>query len=496
MLRVLNNPRRLCNGLTRRDLIQAGGLGVFGLGLSDLLQAKSLSAAESTSTSPSFGKAKRCILLFLYGSPSQHETFDMKPDAPSQIRGTMDPIASSLPGLDVCEHLPEMAKVMDRTTVVRSMNHAYPIHGVAYATTGIATTDVNLELNPFDPRCHPYFGSCLEYVDRQANGGKIDDFVQNVALPFPFSSQRTDQPLRAGPYGSFLGGSYNPIWTEFVGEGTKVIHKARTGFSFTGKEPYIGCTADSHFRMSAGKSELKLDRLDRRRGLLEQFDQTRRDLDRSSAGASYSDFQQLAFSVITSPKVGDALDVRHETVSTRELYGMTLFGQSCLAARRLLEAGTKLVSVFWDEYGLAGDAWDTHNNNFGRLKEQLLPGYDKGYAGLILDLERRGMLDDTLVVCLSEHGRTPKINGNAGRDHWARAYCAHFAGGGIAKGNVIGATDGHASDVTERPVSPKDALATMYHLLGVAPHTLIPDRGGRPVPLVPEGSKLVPEMLA
>lgn len=504
MLRVLSNPRQLCTGVTRRDLLQVGGLGMAGLGLDQLLSHEAAHAASGSlpqgELAASFGKAKRCIVLFLYGSPSQLETFDMKPNAPVEIRGSMQPIPSSLRGLDVCEHLPEMSKIMDRTTVVRSMSHPHPVHGVAYAMTGVGAIDVAAELEPNDPRHHPYFGSVVEYFDRQRRKGHLGGFVQNAALPFPFSTQRSDQPFRAGPYGAFLGASYNPVWTEFVGEGTKTITKARPGFSWTGLEPYLGCTTDSHFRMAATDSpkEMTVDRLSRRRSLLDQFEGQRRDLDRTMAGSSLSKFQEMAFSLVSSTKVSEALDVRRESMATRELYGMSLFGQSCLAARRMLEAGTRLVSVFWDEYGLAGDAWDTHYEHFPRMIDQLLPGLDKAYAGLILDLERRGLLDDTLVVCLSEHGRTPKINKAlyGGRDHWSQAYCAQFAGGGIAKGRVIGSTDAHAAEVTDHPLSPKDILATMYHLLGIDPHSTIPDRTGRPLGLLPEGSHVVAEMLA
>jgi hypothetical protein len=502
MLRILSSPRRLCSGLTRRDILQVGGLGMFGLGLADFLKLRSTQAAEKhVASDSSFGKAKRCILLFLYGSPSQLETFDMKPQAPVEIRGTMKPIPSSLPGLDVCEYMPEMAKIMDRTTVVRSVTHPYPIHGVAYATTGVPVIDVAMELSPQDPKHHPYFGSVVEYLDRRNRQISGDQTVQNVALPFFFSSRRTDQPFRAGPYAAFLGGAYNPIWTEFIGTGTKTITKSRAGgeFMFIGPEPYLGCTEQSHFRLSSTQQlpELSLDRLDRRRSLLEQFDQSRNDLEASTSVQSLSTFQDLAFSLVSSPEVSNALDVRQEQRETRDLYGMTLFGQSCLAARRMMEAGTKLVSVFWDEYGLAGDAWDTHFDHFPRMTDQLLPGFDKAYSGLILDLERRGMLDDTLVVCISEHGRTPKINKakNGGRDHWSRAYSALFAGGGIARGRVVGSTDKYASDVADRPVGAKDLLATMYHLLGIDPHALIPDRTGREVSLVPEQSRPVIEML-
>ncbi|GAB4148539.1 MAG: DUF1501 domain-containing protein [Planctomycetaceae bacterium] len=503
VFQVLGSEKRLCSGMTRRDVLRVGGLGVGGLGLSHLLAAnQSVSAAPSGDLAASFGKAKRCILLFLYGSPSQLETFDMKPNAPVEIRGSMKPIASSLSGLDVCEHLPETAKIMDRTTVVRSVTHKYPLHGVAYATTGVPAIDVPMELNPYDSRHHPYFGSVVEFLDRQKRKGALSESVQNVALPFPFSSKRSDQPFRAGPYAAFLGNSYNPIWTEFLGKGTKVVTKSRAGgqFSFTGPEPYLGCTNDSHFQLSATNPlpGLTVNRLNRRKSLLEQFDTSRRDLQKTMQGRSLSRFQEMAFSLISSPKVAEALDVRKESRATRELYGMTLFGQASLAARRMVEAGTKLVTVFWDEYGLAGDAWDTHFDHFHRMTDQLLPPFDRAYSGLIRDLEQRGMLDDTLVVCLSEHGRTPKINKakGGGRDHWARAYSAIFAGGGIAKGNVIGSTDKYASDVANRPISPKDLLATMYHLLGIDPHGFIPDKTKRPIPILPNESKVVPEMLA
>ncbi len=495
MLRVLGSHRNLCHGVSRRDFLHAGGLGMGGLSLSTLLSAQSARAEDA-----SFGRAKNCILLFLYGSPSQLETFDMKPKAPVEIRGTMNPIRSSLPGLDVCELLPETSRIMDRTTVVRSMTHDQPIHGVAYAMTGIPTIDVAMELNPTDPRHHPWFGSVVEYVDRQQRGQS--SFVQNVALPFQFSSQRSDQPFRAGPYGAFLGAGYNPTWTEFDGTGTVDIHKERANgeFSYDGPEPYLGCSKDSHFRIAstAPLQNVTIDRLDRRRTLLQQFDDSRRHLDRTQAGSSLNKFQDLAFSLVGSPEVAEALDVRNEPDTTRDLYGHTLFGQGCLAARRMVEAGTRLTSVFWDEYGLAGDAWDTHFGHYPRMKDQLMPPFDRAFSGLVLDLEQRGMLDDTLVVCLSEHGRTPKLNKavGGGRDHWARAYSAIFAGGGIARGNVIGTTDAHASDVVSRPVSPKDVLATMYHLLGIDPHTTIPDRGGRPVTLVPETAQVVREMLA
>lgn len=501
MLRILSSEKKLCDGLSRRDLLQVGGLGVCGLGLDGLLGLESAQAGSAESrAAASFGKAKNCILLYLYGAPSQLETFDMKPDAPVEIRGTMKPIPSVLPGLDVCEHLPQIAAMADRISVVRSITHPYPIHGVAFATTGIPAIDVAMELAPFDLRHHPYFGSVVQYLERHKAAGRAADIPQNVALPFPFSSQRVGEVSRAGPYAAFLGPAYNPTWTEYLGQSTRSVQKTLRDMKVDVHDPYVACNTDSHFRFSATTPlpEVTIDRLNRRRTLLEQFDQNRRELEATQAARSLSRYQDLAFSMITSPKVAEALDVRREPQATRDLYGMTLFGQGCLAARRMIEAGTRLVSVFWDEYGLAGDAWDTHWNHYPRMVDQLLPPFDRAFSGLVLDLERRGRLDDTLVVVLSDHGRTPKLNNaqGGGRDHWSQAYSLAFAGGGIARGKVVGATDRDAGSPTDRPISPKDILATMYHLLGIDPHTRIPDRSGSMIPLVPETADVVAEILA
>ena len=502
MLRILSSAKKLCDGFTRRDLLQVGGLSACGLGLGQFLGLEAVQAAESESThlAPSFGKAKHCILLYLYGAHSQLETFDMKPNAPVEIRGTMKPISSVLPGLDVCEHLPHIAGMTDRITVVRSVTHPYPIHGVAFATTGIPAIDVAMELAPHDLRHHPYFGSVVQYLERNMTAGRPPDIPQNVALPFPFSSQRVGEVARAGPYASFLGSTFNPSWTEYLGKSTRSVQKTLRDMKVDVPDPYVACDADSHFRFSSTVPlpDVTVDRLNRRRSLLCQFDDGRRELDASGVGRSMSRYQDLAFSMITSPRVAQALDVRQEPQATRDLYGMTLFGQGCLAARRMIEAGTRLVSVFWDEYGLAGDAWDTHWNHYPRMVDQLLPPFDRAFSGLVLDLEQRGILDETLVVVLSDHGRTPKLNHavGGGRDHWSLAYSLAFAGGGIAQGKVVGATDREAGMPTDRPVSPKDVLATMYHLLGIDPHTRIPDRGGSLIPIVPESADVVPEMLA
>jgi hypothetical protein len=498
MLRVLGSPKKLCDGLTRRDMLLAGGLSMFGLGLSDYFRLQEVQGADRP-RSRSFGRAKSCILLFLYGSPSQLELADQKPDAPREIRGDLGSIRSSLPGCDVCELLPNVARVMHKMTVVRSMTHPHPIHGVAYATTGTPVIDIPMELNPRDGRHHPYIGSVVDYLWRQGTPRRPGAVPHNIALPFQFSSHRAGEVPRAGPYGAFLGNAYNPLWTEFQGRATKVAVKTLGEQRFEDVEPYVGISPDSKFSLASTTNlgaNLTVDRLNQRRSLLQQLDQARRDHESSGAAANFDRHRAMAYSLIGSQQIHTALNLEREPRALRESYGMTLFGQGCLAARRLVEAGSKFVSVFWDEYGLAGSAWDTHWNHYDRMKNELMPGFDLALSGLINDLDQRGQLDDTLVMVLSEHGRTPRISNavGGGRDHWSQAYTCLFAGGGVARGRVVGRTDRHAATVTERPVSPKDILATAYHLLGIDPETTLTDRTGRPLPLV-QNASVVREML-
>lgn len=497
MLRILGSPKRLCNGITRREMLVAGGLSLFNLSLADSLRAAEAKPPEKNLSG--FGKAKACILLYLYGSPSQLELADMKPDAPVEVRGEFGAIPSSLPGCPVCELLPNMARIMDRVTVVRSMTHPYPIHGVAYATTGVPTIDVAMELNPHDSRHWPFMGSVVSYVT-QEGGRKPAPVPPNIALPWPFSSRRVGEVPRAGPYAAFLGSAWNPVWTEFHGTATRRMVKTLQDKTEDVLEPYLGITPDSRFELACASdlpSDITLDRLNQRLRLTEQFDLARRTLERSQATRSYDRYREMALSLIGSERVRQALDLHKEPSKLRETYGMTVFGQGALVARRLVEAGCKFVTVIWDEYALAGSAWDTHWDHFPKMRNELLPGLDLAFSGLIRDLDDRGMLDETLVLVLSEHGRTPKLNNSkgGGRDHWSQAYTQLFAGGGIARGRIVGKTDKIGATVTERPVSPKDILATVYHLLGIPLHTELTDRTGRPVPLVQDAS-IVTEMLA
>jgi hypothetical protein len=506
MLSILGSAKRLCDGWTRREMLRAGGLSLLGIGLADhLRQSETQAARPATRLHQSFGRAKACILLYLYGAPSQLETFDMKPDAPVEIRGELKPIRSRLPGLDVCELLPNAARIMDRVTVVRSLTHPYPLHGVAYALTGVPQIDVPMELNPRDPRHWPFIGSVVDYLQRgtlhskplspAGRGAGVRQAPNNIALPFPFSTHRVGEVARAGPYAAFLGSAYNPVWTEFHGRATRHTVKTLQEQKLQVAEPYMGITPASRFELAKAADlppDITLDRLDTRRSLVEQFDRARRDLQSSDAGRGFNRYRDMAYGLIGTEQIRTALDLDREPRRLRESYGMTLFGQSALTARRLIEAGSRFVSVFWDEYGLAGSAWDTHWDHYPRLKNELMPGFDLALAGLIEDLDSRGMLDQTLVLCLSEHGRTPKLQNTkgGGRDHWSRAYSGLLAGGGVARGRVVGKTDKIAGDVIDRAASPKDILATVYHLLGIDPETLLHDRGGRPMPLVSGGSVL------
>ena len=495
MLRLQGNPKTLCDGLTRRDLLHVGGLGAFGLALHDVLGSKP-AQAKPAERDPKFGRAKSCILIYKYGAPPQHETFDPKPDAPAEIQGEMKAIPTNVPGIQIGDHLPKIAKIMDRLTVVRSLTHRYPLHGTVYALTGVPDVDTRIEAQPRHPRQWPFIGSLVDYFEEKRANGRPPEIPRNIALPFPMGSKNEIPPL-AGPYGAMLGSRYDPIYTNFAAQGTSqapdIVDKR--GF----KDPLFGIKPTDKLHLGdAATVEKDLSQLELRRSLLSQFEQARRSLDANERLQTFTHQQQTAFSLLTSGKVHDALDYTRERMSVREQYGMTLFGQSCLAARRLIEAGTKFVTVFWDAYGLNAGSWDTHYNHFGRLKNFLLPVFDQTFSALILDLEQRGLLDDTLVLVLSEHGRTPKIDSKTkggGRDHWSRAYSQVYAGGGMGRGKLIGRTDKHAGDVVEAAVSPKDILATAFYLLGIDPESTFNDPTGRPLPLTGTGV-VRPELLS
>lgn len=491
MLRILGSSKTLCNGITRRDLLHIGGVSALGFGLGDMLQAEAANRQSAASTD---AKAKACIFLFLFGSPPQHETFDPKPEAAREIQGEMGAIDTALPGLQIGEGLPQIAGIADRLTVVRSMTHQYPIHCCAYVMSGMPKYSIPLETQPRAPEHWPYMGSVVDYLDGVRLGMKSPVMPRNIGLPWRFCSHGSSSN-QAGPYGAFLGNGYDPFWTDFEGKGTRVVPKLNADSQTEEvRDPHAGIEADASFRMAPGcrlPEDISSQRFDARQHLLSQFDTARPAVDRLAAVANYNEHQQRAFSLIGSNRIRQALDVQREKAALRERYGMTLFGQSCLAARRLVEAGARFVSVFWDPFGPHGaSVWDTHSNHYPRLKNYLLPVFDQSYSALITDLEDHGLLDETLVLCTSEHGRTPKIDSKpkgAARHHWSRAYSSVFAGGGMARGRVVGRTDTIAGDVAETPISPKDMQATTYKLLGFDEHATVPDRQGRPYPIAGDG---------
>jgi hypothetical protein len=464
---------------TRRGAVAAG------------LAALAAPAFANSVSIDGFGRAKRCVLIYLWGSPSQLETFDPKPDAPVEIRGEFGSIASNLPSVRVGEILPRTARWIDRCAILRSLTHEFPIHGTAFATTSVPATDLQLEGVIRDPRHWPYIGSVVDYVAEQ-DGEPIGDIPRNFGLPFQIGSKRRVKP---GPFGGYLGSTYDPVWSEFRALGTRSVLRDAGAPDVPTKviaDPYLGILPTDRFETVAAQDSLARDEWSARLGLLDRLERP----DAASKG-SFARHRQMARRVLTSGKLRTALDVQSEQAAVRERYGMTLFGQSCLAARRVLEAGGKFVTVCWDEYGLVNTGWDTHVHMRSRMRDELGPGFDAAFSSLLQDLHDRGLLEDTAIAVISEHGRTPKVQNVAegGRDHWSRAYSALFAGGGFAQGKVVGRTDAVAGEVVDAPCSPKDVMATLLHLLGIDPHRTVVDLMGRPHPAGGEG-RVLADLLA
>jgi hypothetical protein len=494
MFRLQGSAQRWGDGLTRRQWLHAGGFGLCGLSLDRAAHA------AATDDLPHFGQAKACILLYLFGAPSQHETFDPKPDAAVEIQGELRDIPTSLPGVAFCEGLPRTAQVADRLTVIRSMSHPFPLHCTAYALSGMPTYTTVIEDKPRDPSLWPYFGSIADYFwSREPQSNR--EIPKHVGLPWTFNSQAEDLGLLAGPYAAFLGQQHDPLWAKFEGQALRTAPKCRHNQPKEYVDPYAGVDPDCRFVFDgAGRfaENVSLDRFQLRQQLLGQFDSVRVAAEQATV-QSYDSQQAKALSLLTSPQVRQALDVSQEPASLRARYGYTLFGQSCLAARRLVEAGTKFVTVCWDPYGTYfSGSWDTHENHYPRMKQYLLPGFDPAFATLVRDLEQRGLLDETLVICMGEHGRTPQIDSKpvgAARHHWSQAYSAALAGGGTKRGAVVGRSDKIGGLVDDTPVSPKDIHATAFHLLGIDPHAVVHDRQNRPYPIAGDGV-VRPELLA
>lgn len=471
MLTVLGTPHRTCEGIGRRQLLQAGGAGLFGMSLPKVLAAESVDSGLVP-------RAKSVIFLLLFGGPSQLETFDLKPEAPEQIRGPFQPIACRTPDLLIGEHLPRTADLSDRFCVVRTMSHSFNDHsgGGHYLQTGRRWhVPIGGGFKP-TPKDWPSMGAIAEYSAQQRSGLERP-LPAYMVLPNSLGRlQEAGQYPRPGEYAGWLGQRYNPVTT-------KIDKKNLTD------NPYWRDCSDEELTfeiegMAAGQ-ELTLDRLDRRRSLLDQFDSQRARLDASASLAGYSAFQQRAIGLVTSPQTRQALDIRQERSETRDRYGRHLFGQSCLMARRLVETGVRFVTVHYD--CVDGYSWDSHVHS-NDVKKHLLPTFDQAYSALIGDLDERGLLAETLVVALGEMGRTPRANANWGRDHWSTLFSAVLAGGGIPGGRVYGKSDKDAAYATEKPVSPEDLAATVYHAMGIDPELRVLNAENRPTHIVEGGS--------
>lgn len=451
-------------GLPRRTLLRAGTLGAAGMGLSlpQLLLAKEQSGSGGIQPA-----ADNCILIFLDGGPSHLDMWDMKPSAPDGIRGEFSPVATSLPGYQICEHLPRMARQMHLATVVRSMHHTVNnSHGAAVYTalTGHDRGEVGGLASPTD---HPCMGAVLSKL-RPTH----PDVLPHVHLPY-ITQEGAGNPPQPGFFGGFLGRSCDPLF---------VLNDPNSPeFSV----PELTLPPD----VSGG-------RLATRRQLMEQLGQPAAvgQGRHPSATREMDVMQHRAIDLLSSQTTQTAFRLTDERESDRERYGRNIYGQSVLLARRLIEAGTRLVTISWAPD--ANATWDTHGGNFVRLKGDLLPQLDAACSSLVDDLSDRGMLNRTIVAVFGDFGRTPRINNNnGGRDHWNFCYSLMLVGGGFGRGLIYGASDETGAYPASQPLVPGDILATIYHQLGVANSHEIHDQFGRPYRVVPAGD-VVPELLA
>jgi hypothetical protein len=478
IVRMLGSPRRCCDRLTRRETLAAGALTFLGgaFNLEGLLAAQAAGQAQN-------GKAKNVVLLYLLGGAATQDMYDLKPDAPSGIKTEFAPISTSVPGIQVCEHLPRTAQWMHRTTIIRSLNHKAGCHNCLPSYTGFEGVLPDQHPRDTDP---PSMGSVCEYL-----GGRRgpDELPAYVYMPNWLGWGQTFR--RAGPYGGFLGKRYDAFTTECVPT------------MDAGQNPVPGLPSTVRgiplLPDSKLPDEITIDRLDRRKGLLRQIDDEHRRLESGGGIERYGEIQQRAFSLLGASKLAEAFDLSKEPAAAVERYGNTLFGNSALVARRLVERGVGFVNVTFDLYErptlIDYDAWDTHQKNFSILKNNKLPVFDQVYSALLEDLDARGLLDETLVLVTSEMGRTPRVNANAGRDHWTYCYGSMLAGAGVKGGAVVGASDATAAYVKDRPVSTTEICATVYALLGIDPETRVPDRLGRPI-AVGMGAEPIRELMA
>src|SRR5262245_26522751 len=455
MLSIHNSGSRLCDGLTRREWLRVGGLGLMGLSLPMLLQGRQPAAASPVVGG--FGKAKACILLFLLGGPPQHETWDPKPDAPAEIRGELKPIPTTVPGLNVGELMPRTARLADKVCVLRAVSTNDNAHSSSgyWMLTGVHHAPTNTEnAKPGAPNDWP----CLAGMVRKLRPGD-GQLPSSIVLPEHIWS--TGMLTWLGQDGGVLGCG--------AALGPPNCDPSAPDFQVPG----IGLPP-----------EVPPLRLQERESLLDQVNRHLDTVDRGGGIGRYDEQSQQAFDLLRAGKARRAFQIDKEPPAVRDRYGRNRFGQSVLLARRLVEAGVSLVQVNWTR--MPGDkddspAWDSHNKNADRLKNNLMPPMDLAYSALLEDLAARGLLDSTLVVWCGEFGRTPKINGGGGRDHWGHVFSVALAGGGVKGGVVYGSSDAIGGHPKEGRVQPQDITATVFHCLGYEAHTEVRDIQNRPI---------------
>jgi hypothetical protein len=462
MLSVLDPSARLADRISRREWLRVGGLSAFGLSLTDLMRAGEASSSGSRTSSKladnlgsTFGKAKHVIYLWLQGGPPQHETFDPKPDAPAEIRGEFKPIATNVPGIRFCELLPRTARHADKLAVVRSLSTRDDNHDVSgyWLLTGYPYGPGSArQIKPID---WPYFGSIVKMLKPSQRLPAL------TSVWIPDLMRLNDNVTPAGQTAGFLGRMWEP-------------------------ERFIGDPAapDYHIEGMELVGEMTQVRVDRRHDLLQQLDRHFETTGRSGTVEAWDRLSQNAFDLVSSGAARAAFDLSKESDKTRDRYGRYTWGQSVLLARRLIEAGLRLVHVNWarepGDSAVDNPMWDTHAQNADRLQDYLCPQFDLSFAALMEDLTERGLLAETLVVVIGEFGRTPRINKLGGRDHWGHVFSFAMAGAGIRGGQVIGASDKNGAYPATDPIHGGDLTATIFHLLGIDPGGMFQDKANRP----------------
>ena len=449
--------------IRRRDYLRVGAVSLTGLDLPAWFRMREAARMASAAEASNRPRAKACIFLFMWGGPAHQDTWDMKPLAPLEYRGEFQPIDTNVPGLQICEHLPMLAKRADKLAVIRSMTHDDVDHTSAthYPLTGRGTPKRGAPLG----EDWPSIGSVIAKLGRGT--GPLPPFVSMMPV-VPNGAPRFVESSH-GQGAGWLGPTYDPMRID--ADGSKPDYNV------------------GDFSLQADVSET---RSNQRRKLLESIDGQLRHLENDLRISARSSHYDRAYSLLSSRGAVEAFDLSREPIEVRERYGMNIHGQSVLQARRLVEAGVPFVTVFWPNDGLTNVSvyWDTHNRNFIDLKTRLCPVTDQAFSALLDDLQDRGMLDETLIVWTGEMGRTPRVGqsvvggagaGRDGRDHWAGCFTSVLAGGGIQGGVVHGSSDRFAAYPASLPTNPKDLAATIYHCLGVNPELQLADHLGRPL---------------